>query len=178
MLYSVVVNDQTLPRGSSSTKNDLFVRFWKGRNIVRHLTSGQKQKQSIRSVHTFFCLSPFCFLPPLISSFHTSCFLALILSLFSFLSHGYIFSPSAVFFFFFKCVCVIDLLCRRLPGESLKWSFLLMNQTPLIEHGWLWDDITHMRTLWPSHSPQSFIHNNRHNQLFRMRDEGRRGVSE
>lgn len=81
-------------------------------------------------------------------------------------------------FFFFKCVCVIDLLCRRLPGESLKWSFLLMNQTPLIEHGWLWDDITHMRTLWPSHSPQSFIHNNRHNQLFRMRDEGRRGVSE
>lgn len=96
-----------------------FCVFWKGRNILRHPVSGQKQKQSIRSPHTFFCLSPSSFLPPPISSFHTSCFLTIILSLFAFFPYKLILSLSHVVLVTPLCAG----LCERVmdpDGGTLK----------------------------------------------------------
>lgn len=62
------------------TKNILFISFLHMGKVTRHPTSGLKRKQGIC---IFVSLSPSSFLPPLISSIYTSCFLTLILSLFS-----------------------------------------------------------------------------------------------
>lgn len=140
---------------------------------ARHPASWQKQKQRLCSPY-IICVSPLLlfpssshFLPPrfLLPDSHP---------LFVHISHWQAHSsPSAVisslFFPLCVCLCVFNgSTCLLMPGESLTWRFLLMNQTPLIEHGCLCNDITH--TPWPSHSPQAFIHNNLLNQLFRARD--------
>lgn len=106
MLYTVIVNYQICLEADNDL---LFLERKECCTSPRRKHGGQKKKQSIRSLYTFF-LQIFCwiprprFLPPLISSFHTSCFQTLILSLFS----QDFFFPSAVLVFFSPSVCVMD----------------------------------------------------------------------
>lgn len=89
----------------------LFVFRKAGIFYVTSQVGRNRNKASALSTH-FSVSPPFCFLPPLISSFHTSCFLALILSLFRFLSHEYFFSPSAVIYFVLLCVRARVCVCN------------------------------------------------------------------
>lgn len=149
----------SLSWGNSNIRmSRLLLKNW---NVVHHSTNRQKQKQSIFSLHTFFCLPPHpCFLPPLISSFHVSCFLAVVLSLFSFFSLRTLFSPAVVFFTFPPSACACDgsiVLMAAMGITELRFAAYESNSA---NRGWLplrWHN-THKPL--PFHSPQSFIHDN------------------
>lgn len=146
MAYVGIVNE---PCQEAKLYKECLFCFWDKRSYTaRHPTSWQKQKQRLCSPY-IICVSPLLlfpssshFLPPrfLLPDSHP---------LFVHISHSQAhFSPSAASFFpLFVCLCAFNgSTCLLMPGESLTWHFLLMNQTPLIEHGCLCNDITHAFT--------------------------------
>lgn len=132
----------------SSTKKAFFVFG----QAELYSTSSRKlteaETKTLLSLH-YLCLSPppvsfvLTFPPSTLPDSHP---------LFVHISHWQAHSsPSAVisslFFPLCVCLCVFNgSTCLLMPGESLTWRFLLMNQTPLIEHGCLCNDITHAFT--------------------------------
>lgn len=144
-------------------KNSLFVHFWKGRNFVRHLQSGQQLEKK----HPL-CPHIFCFFL-LISSFDTSCFLALILSLFS------------RFFSSFSSLFILLLVCNgsivQTAARGITELRLPTYESNPTNRAWLplrWHN-SHTHTV-SIPQPPSFIHNNSHNHLFIVR--WRQGMSE
>lgn len=149
MAYVGMVNE---PCQEAKLYKECLFCFWTSGVIQHVIPQVDRSRNKDSALPTLFVSLPSsCFLRPHISSLHASCFLILILSLFIFLTGRHILhlllSFRASFFPLCVCLCVFNgSTCLLMPGESLTWRFLLMNQTPLIEHGCLCNDITHAFT--------------------------------